>query len=337
MGSGELVRIKTDFFNELKRVENESALLELKGNYIGKKRGIIVDLLSKIPSLPPDERKTFGQSINQLKQEIEEAINNYLTGLNIRKSAIAKVDLTLPGKNTERGHLHPLTIVRREIEDIFISMGYAVATGPEVEDPYHNFEALNTPSDHPSRDIQDTFYLDVRDLLLRTQTSPVQIRSMEKRKPPLKLIAPGRVFRRDDDVSHSPMFFQVEGLVVDENITMADLKGTLLTFYRKLFHKDIEIRFRASYFPFTEPSAETDLSCVICNGEGCKVCKKTGWLEVGGCGMVDPKVFEFVGIDPEKYSGFAFGLGIDRMAMIKYGIDNIKYLLENDIRFLEQF
>lgn len=337
MGAEELAKIQTDFFNELHRVQTEGELLELKGNYIGKKRGVIVDLLAKIPSLPADERKSFGQSVNLLKQEVETALNNALADLNRKKSAIPLIDLTLPGKGSERGHLHPLTIVRREIEDIFISMGYAVAAGPEVEDPYHNFEALNTPADHPSRDIQDTFYLDVKDLLLRTQTSPVQIRSMEKRKPPLKLVAPGRVFRRDDDVSHSPMFFQVEGLVIDEKITMADLKGTLLTFYKKLFQKDLSIRFRASYFPFTEPSAETDLSCVICNGSGCKVCKKSGWLEVGGCGMVDPKVFEFVGIDPEKYSGFAFGLGIDRIAMIKYGIDNIKYFLENDLRFLEQF
>lgn len=337
MGAEELARIKTGFFDELRNAGSEGELLELKGNYVGKKRGIIVDLLSKIPSLPPEERKAFGQSVNALKQEVEEALGNALSELNRKKCAIPPFDLSLPGRSPERGRLHPLTTVRGEIEEIFISMGYAVATGPEVEDPYHNFEALNTPADHPSRDIQDTFYLDAKDLLLRTQTSPVQIRSMERRKPPLKLIAPGRVFRRDDDVSHSPMFFQVEGLVVDENITMADLKGTLLTFYRKLFRRDLSIRFRASYFPFTEPSAETDLTCVICGGSGCKVCKRTGWLEVGGCGMVDPKVFEFVGIDPDKYSGFAFGLGIDRITMLKYGIDNIKYLIENDMRFLEQF
>ncbi len=333
----ELASIKSGFFEALEKANTEGSLLELKGAYVGKKRGVIADLLARIPSLPSEERKAFGQSVNLLKQEVEEALNRALSGLNAKKSAIPKMDLTLPGKGSHRGHLHPLTTVRREIEEIFISMGYAVASGPEVEDPYHNFEALNTPADHPSRDIQDTFYLEEGDLLLRTQTSPVQIRSMETRKPPLKLIAPGRVFRRDDDVSHSPMFFQVEGLVVDEDITMADLKGTLLTFYRKLFKKELAIRFRPSYFPFTEPSAETDLTCVICGGSGCKVCKRIGWLEVGGCGMVDPKVFEFVGIDPEKYTGFAFGLGIDRMAMLKYGIDNIKYLLENDMRFLEQF
>lgn len=337
MGSEELARIKSGFFEALGKAETEGSLMELKGNYVGKKRGILADLLSRIPTLPPEERKAFGQSVNLLKQELEEALTLAIADLNRKKSAIPQIDMTLPGKGSERGHLHPLTIVRREIENIFISMGYAVAAGPEVEDPYHNFEALNTPADHPSRDIQDTFYLESGNLLLRTQTSPVQIRSMETRKPPLKLIAPGRVFRRDDDVSHSPMFFQVEGLVVDENITMADLKGTLLTFYRKLFRKDLAIRFRASYFPFTEPSAETDLTCVICGGSGCKVCKRTGWLEVGGCGIVDPKVFEFVGIDPERYTGFAFGLGIDRMAMLRYGIDNIKYLLENDMRFLEQF
>lgn len=337
MDNFNLENIKRDFDRELSQAQSEKDLFELKGKYIGKKRGIISELLEKIPSLPQEERKTFGKEINILKNYLEKKISESFENIEKMKSSLPKMDLTLPGRNVFSGKVHPLSQIKEEIEDIFVSMGYTIATGPEIEDSYHNFEALNTPEDHPSRDIQDTFYLDVENLLLRTQTSPVQVRSMEKKKPPIKLIAPGRVFRRDDDVSHSPMFFQVEGLVVDENITMADLKGTLLDFYRKLFRKDVSIRFRASYFPFTEPSAETDLSCVICNGSGCNVCKRTGWLEVGGCGMVDPKVFEFVGIDPEKYSGFAFGLGIDRITMIKYGIDNIKYFLENDIRFLEQF
>lgn len=333
----ELATIKEEFLKELINSHSESQLFELKGKYLGKKRGVIRDLLSKLPAMSDDDKKTYGKEINQLKDFIEKELENKFEELKNRKLALPEMDISIYGRNCKNGSLHPINIVKEEIEEIFISMGYTIASGPEIEDSYHNFEALNTPEDHPSRDIQDTFYLDFNNLLLRTQTSPVQIRAMERRKPPIKLIAPGRVFRRDDDISHSPMFFQVEGLVVDENITMAHLKGTLLEFYKKLFKKDISIRFRASYFPFTEPSAETDLSCVICNGSGCGVCKRTGWLEVGGCGMVDPKVFEYVGIDPEKYSGFAFGLGIDRIAMIKFQIDNIKYFLDNDIRFLEQF
>lgn len=337
MNNFDLENIRKEFEEELNQSQSESALFDLKGKYIGKKRGIVSELLEKIPTLPQEQRKTFGKEINLLKNYIENKISEAFQNIQRKKSSIPRMDLTLPGRNIFYGSVHPLSQVKEEIENIFISMGYSIASGPEIESPYYNFEALNTPEDHPSRDIQDTFYLDVGNLLLRTQTSPVQIRSMERKKPPIKLIAPGRVFRRDDDVSHSPMFFQVEGLVVDKNITMGDLKGTLLDFYRKLFKKDVSIRFRSSYFPFTEPSAETDLSCVICGGSGCNVCKRTGWLEVGGCGMVDPKVFEFVHIDPEKYSGFAFGLGIDRITMIKFGIDNIKHFLENDIRFLEQF
>ncbi|MCX7829924.1 MAG: phenylalanine--tRNA ligase subunit alpha, partial [Acidobacteria bacterium] len=268
MNNLDLEDIKKEFDKELSQSQSENDLFELKGKYIGKKRGIISSFLEKIPSLPPEERKNFGKEVNNLKNYIEEKISSEFENIHRKKSSLPDLDLTLPGRNIFSGKIHPLSRIKEEIEDIFISMGYAIATGPEIEDPYHNFEALNTPEDHPSRDIQDTFYLDVENLLLRTQTSPVQIRSMERKKPPIKLVAPGRVFRRDDDVSHSPMFFQLEGLVVDENITMADLKGTLLDFYRKLFRKDVSIRFRASYFPFTEPSAETDLSCVICNGYG---------------------------------------------------------------------
>lgn len=325
------------FREEVAAASSEAEVLDLKGRYTGKKRGVLQDLMAAMKDIPPGDRPAYGQAVNSLKKELEEGVEVALSRVREARRVPASVDITLPGIRPLSGSLHPITLVRREIEGIFLGMGYAIATGPEVEDAYHNFEALNTPADHPSRDIQDTFYLE-GDLLLRTHTSPVQIRTMESRKPPIKVIAPGRVFRRDDDASHSPMFNQVEGLVVDEGITMAHLKGTLLHFYRLLFRRDdLEIRFRASYFPFTEPSAETDLTCVICGGSGCSVCKRTGWLEVGGCGMVDPAVFGFVGFDPERYSGFAFGLGIDRMAMLKYGIDHIRHLFENDLRFLEQF
>ncbi len=328
--------IRKRFAGEIAGAGTESEVLDIKGRYTGKKRGVLQELMTSLKEVTPEERPAFGQAVNALKVELEQGVDEALTRVRAAKRAPAGLDVSLPGLRPDLGHLHPVTRVRREIEQIFISMGYAVATGPEVEDAYHNFEALNTPADHPSRDIQDTFYLG-DDLLLRTQTSPVQIRTMEVRKPPIKIIAPGRVFRRDDDVSHSPMFFQVEGLVVDRGVTMAQLKGTLTHFYSTLFHRDVEVRFRPSYFPFTEPSAETDLTCVICGGSGCSVCKRTGWLEIGGCGMVDPAVFGFVGIDPEEYTGFAFGLGIDRIAMLKYGIDHIRHLYDNDVRFLEQF
>lgn len=328
--------IRERFAREISGASTESEVLDIKGRYTGKKRGVLQELMTSLKEVAAEDRPAFGQAVNALKNELEQGVDEALARVRDAKRAPAGLDVTLPGLRPELGHLHPVTRVRREIEQIFISMGYAVATGPEVEDAYHNFEALNTPADHPSRDIQDTFYI-TPDVLLRTQTSPVQIRTMEARKPPIKIIAPGRVFRRDDDVSHSPMFFQVEGLVVDRGVTMAHLKGTLTHFYSTLFHRDVEVRFRPSYFPFTEPSAETDLTCVICGGSGCSVCKRTGWLEIGGCGMVDPAVFGFVGIDPEEYTGFAFGLGIDRIAMLKYGIDHIRHLFDNDARFLEQF
>ncbi len=336
MDTSRFDEIRAEFSGEVVRVTTEAELLDLKGRYIGKKRGVLRDLMANMKSVPPEDKPAFGQAVNALKTELEGGIEEAMKRVKSAKSALPDVDVTLPGLAGPLGHLHPITRVKREIDRIFVSMGYAVESGPEIEDAYHNFEALNTPADHPSRDIQDTFYI-TDDVLLRTQTSPVQIRTMERRRPPIKIICPGRVFRRDDDVSHSPMFFQVEGLVVDRNITMADLKGTLEHFYRVLFRREIHVRFRPSYFPFTEPSAETDLSCVICGGAGCGVCKRTGWLEVGGCGMVDPEVFKSVDIDPEEYQGFAFGLGIDRIAMLLYGIDHIKHFFENDIRFLSQF
>ncbi len=328
--------IREAFSRDIAIAATEAEVLEVKGRYLGKKRGIVPDLLSALKAVPPEDRREYGQAVNALKDELEASVEEAVRRLSAARRAPPAVDLSLPGLPPDVGRIHPITRVRREIEEIFISMGYAVASGPEVEDAYHNFEALNTPADHPSRDIQDTFYLE-GGLLLRTHTSPVQIRTMEARRPPIKVIAPGRVFRRDDDASHSPMFCQVEGLLVDKGVTMAHLKGTLDHFYRRLFRKDVTVRFRPSYFPFTEPSAETDLTCVLCSGRGCPVCKRTGWLEVGGCGMVDPAVFGFVGIDPEEYTGFAFGLGIDRMAMLKYGIDHIRHFYENDARFLEQF
>jgi len=328
--------IRRDFDGEIKAASTEGEVLEIKGRYVGKKRGILRDMMSAIKELPPEERRAYGQAVNALKREMEAVVADALVRAKSAKTAPRALDVTLPGIRPEYGSLHPITRVRREIESIFLSMGYAIETGPEIEDCYHNFEALNTPADHPSRDIQDTFYISDK-VVLRTQTSPVQVRTMESRKPPIKIIAPGRVFRRDDDVSHSPMFFQVEGLVVDEGISMAHLKGTLRNFYSRLFGRETEVRFRPSYFPFTEPSAETDLACVLCGGSGCSVCKGTGWLEVGGCGMIDPAVFGFVDIDPERYTGFAFGLGIDRMAMLRYGIDHIRHFFENDVRFLRQF
>ena len=328
--------IRRDFDGEIKAASSEGEVLDIKGRYIGKKRGLLQDLMTAIKDLPPAERPLYGQAVNKLKNELESAVYAALERIKHSESLPPPLDVTLPGIRPDIGSLHPITRVRREIESIFLSMGYAIAIGPEVEDTYHNFEALNTPADHPARDIQDTFYVS-ESVVLRTHTSPVQIRTMEKRKPPIKVIAPGRVFRRDDDASHSPMFFQVEGLVVDEGISMAHLKGTLRHFYSKLFGREVEVRFRPSFFPFTEPSAETDLVCVLCGGSGCPVCKGTGWLEVGGCGMVDPEVFSFTGIDPERYTGFAFGLGIDRMAMLKYGIDHIRNFFENDVRFLRQF
>ncbi|HYL98494.1 MAG TPA: phenylalanine--tRNA ligase subunit alpha, partial [Blastocatellia bacterium] len=248
-----------------------------------------------------------------------------------------KIDVTLPGTAPKRGHLHPITLIRQRIEDVFVSMGYSVQDGPEIETAYYNFDALNIPAGHPPRDPVNTFYIS-SDLALRSQTSTVQIHTMQRRKPPLRIIAPGRVFRRDTpDPTHNPMFFQVEGLCVDHNITMADLKGTLQKFVQLMFGAELRTRFRPSYFPFTEPSAEVDFSCFVCGGSGCRTCKSSGWIELGGSGMVHPNVLEGVGLDPEKYSGFAFGLGIDRMAALMYELDDIRLLFENDVRFLQQF
>ena len=273
-----------------------------------------------------------------MKQALEEALGQALDDIKTaaRRAAGPLIDVTLPGRRLPQGRLHPLTRINREVCDIFLHLGFETVEGPEVELDYYNFEALNIPADHPARDMQDTFYFNDK-VLLRTHTSPMQIRVMEKRQPPVRVIAPGRVYRRDSDLTHTPMFHQVEGLLVDKGVTFADLKGVLTAFVHQMFGEEVGVRFRPSYFPFTEPSAEVDIECVICRGAGCRVCQTTGWLEVLGSGMVHPAVFEAVGYDPEVYTGFAFGLGVERIAMLKYGVDDIRLFFENDLRFLRQF
>lgn len=316
------------------------ALDEIRVHYLGKK-GLITDQLKQLGQLPASERRGAGQEINQVKQAIALLINERKevleeNALNERLKN-ESVDITLPGCQMEAGSLHPVTRTAKRIEEIFMQLGFAVEVGPEIEDDYHNFTALNIPDHHPSRASHDTFYFD-DGTLLRTHTSPVQIRTMKKQQPPLRIIAPGRVYRCDSDITHSPMFHQVEGLMVDKDVTFSDLKGILEAFFKAFFEvEDLPTRFRPHYFPFTEPSAETDIQCVLCSGKGCRVCGNTGWIEVMGCGMVNPKVFRHVGIDPEEYTGFAFGFGIDRLAMLRYGIDDLRKLFDNDVRFLKQF
>ncbi len=325
---------------EIREAQTLHDLMILKSKFLGKKSDLM-SFMKTLGSLSPEERPSVGKIINEAKTEIENKLNSreeevrelqYQSSLNENR-----LDITMPGTPSLQGSLHPLTIVWREIEDTFISMGFDIAEGFDVEDEYHNFDALNTPKDHPSRNLADTFYVD-QDVLLRTQTSTVQIRVMENYKPPIKIISPGRCYRNDKaDASHSPAFHQVEALVVGENITFQDLRDTLNTFVRRMFGASMKSRFRPHFFPFTEPSAEIDISCVNCGGKGCSICKGSGWLEMGGAGMVDPNVFEMVGIDSEKYSGFAFGLGIDRITMLKYNLPTLRILFENDIRFLKQF
>jgi len=326
--------------SQLNGASTLAELDDVRVHYLGKK-GLITGQLKQLGKLPPEERKGAGQAINKAKQALsasldarklvleEEALNERLK--------TEKLDITLPGRKMDTGSLHPVTRTAKRIEEIFMQLGFGVEVGPEIEDDYHNFTALNIPSHHPSRASHDTFYFD-DGTLLRTHTSPVQIRTMENKQPPLRIIAPGRVYRCDSDVTHSPMFHQVEGLMVDKDVTFADLKGILEAFFKAFFEvDDLPTRFRPHYFPFTEPSAETDIQCVLCSGEGCKVCGNTGWIEVMGCGMVNPEVFRYVGIDPDVYTGFAFGFGIDRLAMLRYGIDDLRKLFDNDVRFLKQF
>ncbi|HHT36935.1 MAG TPA: phenylalanine--tRNA ligase subunit alpha [Firmicutes bacterium] len=331
--------LKAKAVEEFNQADTLEALQQLRVKYLGKK-GEVTQLLRTMGQLPAEERPKMGQMVNQLKNELGSVLDQKQAELEaqIQQARLASeaLDVTLPGRKPKAGSLHPLTLVLNEIKDIFISMGYKVVEGPEIETDYYNFEALNIPKDHPARDMQDTFYI-TGDFLLRSQTSPVQIRVMEKQDPPVRIIAPGKVYRSDADVTHSPMFHQVEGLLIDEGITFADLKGTLQTFAKTMFGPDTKTRFRPSYFPFTEPSAEVDVSCIMCHGEGCRVCSDTGWLEILGSGMVDPRVLEQVGYDPDKYTGFAFGMGIERIAMLKYGINDIRLFFNNDQRFLDQF
>lgn len=320
--------------------EDSAKLEEIRVRYLGKK-GELTSILRGMGALSGDERPVVGQLANEIRSDIENAIREKSAELSAKslelKLKAEKVDVTVPGKAPLVGHSHPLTAVQHELEDIFIGMGYSIAEGPEVEYDYYNFEALNIPKNHPARDTQDTFYI-TENILLRSQTSPVQVRTMEKQKPPIRVISPGRVYRSDAvDGTHSPLFHQFEGLVVDKGITMGDLKGTLETFAKILFGSDTRLRFRPHHFPFTEPSAEVDVSCFVCGGKGCRLCKGEGWIEILGAGMVHPHVLSNCGIDPEVYSGFAFGLGIERIAMTKYGIDDMRLLYENDVRFLEQF
>ena len=314
---------------------------ELRNKYLGRKNGALTLLMNELRQVPPTERPAAGKRINELKQELESKLG-CLEAEAASKSLDARleserVDVTLPGNRRPAGHAHPLTLVRNEVEEIFRFIGYSVEDGPEIETTFYNFEALNIPEHHPARDPQDTFYVSDT-LLLRTHTSPVQIRAMQKQRPPLRIICPGKVYRRDNpDATHSPAFQQIEGLAVDDGLTFRDFKGTLEYFLKSFFSEKTRVRFRPSYFAFTEPSAEVDISCIFCAGVGCRVCKSSGWIEVLGAGMVDPAVFQHVDYDPERYTGFAFGIGIERFAMLKYSVSNVQYFYESDLRFLGQF
>ena len=336
----QLETIRKAALEEIKAVDSLSSLDALRVKYLGKK-GEVTAILKQMGKLTPEERPVMGQLANEVRATIEEEIASVEATLKAQEKAKQllneTIDVTMPGKKNEIGHKHPLSIVLDEVKDIFIGMGFQIATGPEVEWDYYNFEALNIPEGHPARDTQDTFYITEK-MLLRTQTSPVQIRVMENQKPPIRVIAPGRVYRSDPvDATHSPVFHQIEGLVVDKNITMADLKGNLLALAKKLYGEDTKIRLRPHHFPFTEPSCEIDVSCFRCGGKGCPMCKGEGWIEILGAGMVHPKVLERGGIDPEEYSGFAFGMGLERLVMFRFSVDDLRLFYDNDKRFLEQF
>lgn len=336
----QLEAIKANAIEQINAVADLKELDALRVKYLGKK-GELTAILKQMGGLSAEERPVIGQLANVVRTEIENAIEQTQKDLKskelLAKLEEEKIDVTMPGKKAEMGKKHPLSIVLDEIKEIFLGMGFDVADGPEVEYDYYNFEALNIPKNHPARDTQDTFYIN-DNIVLRTQTSPVQIHIMENKKPPIRIIAPGRVYRSDAvDATHSPVFHQIEGLVVDKNVTMADLKGTLEIFAKRLYGEDSVVRFRPHHFPFTEPSAEMDVRCFACNGEGCRLCKGEGWIEILGCGMVHPRVLENCGIDPEEYSGFAFGMGLERIVMRRYNIDDLRLFYENDIRFLSQF
>ncbi len=336
-----LKKIQAEALEQISAPETDDAALEaLRIKYLGKK-GELTAVLRGMGQLSAEERPIVGQIANEVRAEIEAALGEKKTALAAAaldsKLLKEKLDVTVPGRQSKMGHRHPLTLVQRDMEEIFIGMGFSIAEGPEVEYDYYNFQALNIPENHPARDTQDTFYITDK-ILLRSQTSPVQARVMEQQKPPIRIISPGRVYRSDAmDATHSPLFHQMEGLVVDKGITMGDLKGMLETFAKTEFGEETRIRFRPHHFPFTEPSAEVDISCFMCGGKGCRLCKGEGWIEILGAGMVHPNVLRNCGIDPEVYSGFAFGMGVERIAMLKYHIDDIRHFYENDVRFIEQF
>ncbi len=334
----ELNTLQTLAKDELNAVTDSAQLEDFRIRFLGRK-GEFSSIMKGLGKVPKEDKPRLGQLANSIKKELESLFDKKINNLNAGSSASGNgsfVDLTLPGRKPETGKLHPVTQIMNEVCAIFESLGFSVAEGPDVEHDHYNFEALNIPAHHPARDMHDTFYVS-DSILLRTHTSPMQARIMETQQPPLRVIAPGKVYRCDSDITHTPMFHQVEGFLVDKNVSFADLKGVLTIFTQKMFDKKLELRFRPSFFPFTEPSAEVDIACVMCNGKGCRVCKQTGWLEILGSGMIDPEVFKKVGYNPEVYSGFAFGLGIERIAMLKYGIDDIRLYYENDLRFLSQF
>jgi phenylalanyl-tRNA synthetase alpha chain len=337
--SASIEEILTQALQALAHANDLTELDQVRVNYLGKK-GLFTQHMKELGNLDPEQRKSVGQVINTAKNSFQDALDNRKATLESAelqaRLASECVDVTLPGRGQAISGLHPVTITLRRIAKIFASVGFDVVEGPEIEDDYHNFGALNIPEHHPARAMHDTFYFDAH-TVLRTHTSPVQIRVMESEQPPLKVIAPGRVYRCDSDLTHTPMFHQVEGFLVDTNVSFADLKGVVFEFLRAFFEKDIQVRFRPSYFPFTEPSAEVDIECVMCDGKGCRVCSHTGWLEVMGCGMIHPEVFKSVNIDNERYSGFAFGMGVERLAMLRYGINDLRMFFENDLKFLQQF
>ncbi|MBW2108394.1 MAG: phenylalanine--tRNA ligase subunit alpha [Deltaproteobacteria bacterium] len=331
-----LEKIRHDALKDLDTAKDPQAVNALRTRYLGRK-GAVTQCLRQISTLPPEQRPEAGKLANTVKKALETAFTEALKRLEETAGGpLEALDVTLPGRPFGRGHIHPITQTAQEACDIFLRLGFEIVEGPNVELDYYNFEALNIPKDHPARDMQDTFYIS-KDVVLRTHTSPMQVRVMEKQPPPVRIIAPGPVYRVDSDVSHTPMFHQIEGLMVEEGISFGDLKGILTTFVHQMFDEETALRFRPSFFPFTEPSAEVDIQCVICRGKGCRVCSRTGWLEVLGSGMVHPAVFEMVHYDTDRYTGFAFGVGIERIAMLKYGIDDIRKFFENDIRFLNQF
>lgn len=337
--SASIEEILTQALQALANANDLNQLDQVRVNYLGKK-GLFTQQMKELGSLDPEQRKSVGQMINTARDSFQEALESRKTLLATEqlqaRLASERIDVTLPGRGQTTAGLHPVTITLRRIAKIFASVGFEVVEGPEIEDDYHNFGALNIPEHHPARAMHDTFYFDLH-TVLRTHTSPVQIRVMESQQPPLKVIAPGRVYRCDSDLTHTPMFHQVEGFLVDKDVSFADLKGVVFEFLRAFFEKDIQVRFRPSYFPFTEPSAEVDIECVMCDGQGCRVCSQTGWLEVMGCGMIHPQVFKSVGIDHQQYSGFAFGMGVERLAMLRYGINDLRMFFENDLKFLQQF